>query len=134
MMIDSMTSSIKYMKFDSDRKDEVGYPLPAAPYWLSPPQGSIILIWHDGGPPNYQPNPMICKHVQNPINAWRRETPESKRTSRTGIMKMSPQTHEHRPRTRIFSCTAGVNAGKLDEARSLATPKDLSSGILLLNC
>ena len=113
MMIDSMTSSVKYKNFDSDRKDEVGYRLPVAPYWLSPPQGSIIPIWHDGGSPNYQPKPMICRHVQNPINAWRRETPESERTSQTGIMKMSPQTKESRPRIKIFSCTAGVNAGKM---------------------
>lgn len=112
-MIDSLTSSIKYKNFDSDRKDEVGYRLPAAPYWLPPPQGSIIPIWHDGGSPNYQPKPMICRHVQNPINAWRRETPESKRTSQTGIMKMSPQTKEGRPRIRIYSCTAGVNAKKM---------------------
>ncbi len=43
------------------------------PYWLAPPQGSIVPLWHRGGAPNYQPKPMICKHVQDPIKAWRRE-------------------------------------------------------------
>ena len=43
------------------------------PYWLAPPQGSIVPLWHRGGAPNYQPKPMICKHVEDPIKAWGRQ-------------------------------------------------------------
>jgi nitric oxide synthase oxygenase domain/subunit/sulfite reductase alpha subunit-like flavoprotein len=72
-MTDSLTASKKWCKFDDEFKEKHGYRLPADPYWLAPPQGSIIPIWHRGGAPNYQPKPMISKHVQDPIKAWRRE-------------------------------------------------------------
>ena len=72
-MTDSLTASKKWCKFDDEFKDKHGYRLPADPYWLAPPQGSIIPVWHRGGAPNYQPKPMISKHVQDPVKAWRRE-------------------------------------------------------------
>ena len=72
-MSDSLTASMKWSRFDDDFRRDHGYRLPADPYWLSPPQGSIIPLWHRGGAPNYQPKPMICRHAQNPIKAWRRE-------------------------------------------------------------
>ena len=72
-MTDSLTASKKWCKFDDDFKEKHGYRLPADPYWLAPPQGSIIPVWHRGGAPNYQPKPMISKHVQDPVKAWRRE-------------------------------------------------------------
>ena len=112
-MVDTFTSSIEYMNFDKDRTAEVGFRLPADPYWLAPPQGSIVPIWHEGGAPNYQPKPMICRHVQDPIKAWQRETPAHKRSSQKGLIKTMTDAHEGRPRIRIFSCSAGVNAGKM---------------------
>lgn len=72
-MTDSLTASKKWCSFDDKFKKEHGYRLPADPYWIAPPQGSIIPVWHRGGAPNYQPKPMISKHVQDPINAWKRE-------------------------------------------------------------
>ncbi|KAF1990629.1 hypothetical protein K402DRAFT_410120 [Aulographum hederae CBS 113979] len=113
MMIDTLSSSLEYQNFDEDRRDEVGYRLPADPYWIAPPQGSIVPIWHKGGLPNYQPKPMVCRHVQDPVKAWRRETPEHKRSSQKGLMKTLADADEALPRIRIFSCSAGVNAGKM---------------------
>ncbi len=72
-MTDTLTASMKWCQYDDDFKERNGYRLPADPYWLAPPQGSVVPLWHRGGAPNYQPKPMICKHVQDPIKAWRRE-------------------------------------------------------------
>ncbi|KAL9630487.1 MAG: hypothetical protein Q9204_004698, partial [Flavoplaca sp. TL-2023a] len=112
-MVDTLSSSIEYMNFDQDRAAEVGFRLPADPYWLAPPQGSLVPLWHEGGAPNYQPKPMICRHVQDPIKAWHRETPAHKRSSQKGLIKTLAEANENRPRIRIFSCSAGVNAGKM---------------------
>lgn len=70
---DSLTASKKYSRYDDDFQKKTGFRLPSDPYWLAPPQGSIIPLWHRGGAPNYQPKPMICKHVQDPLKAWERE-------------------------------------------------------------
>ena len=72
-MLDSLTASKKWCAFDDDFREKNGYRLPADPYWLALPQGSIIPVWHRGGAPNYQPKPMISRHVQDPVKAWRRE-------------------------------------------------------------
>ena len=112
-MVDTLSSSIEYKNFDEDRNAEVGYRLPADPYWLAPPQGSIVPLWHDGGAPNYQPKPMICRHVQDPIKAWLRETSIHKRPSQNTLPKALTDANEHRSRVRIFFCSAGVNAGKM---------------------
>ena len=72
-MTDSLTASKKWCKFDDEFRGNHGYRLSADPYWLAPPQESIIPVWHRGGAPNYRPKPMISKHVQDPIKAWRRE-------------------------------------------------------------
>ncbi len=72
-MTDTLTASMKWCQFDDEFKNKSGYRLPADPYWLAPPQGSIVPLWHRGGAPNYQPKPMICKHVEDPIKAWGRE-------------------------------------------------------------
>lgn len=72
-MTDTLTASMKWCRYDDDFKEQNGYRLPADPYWLAPPQGSIVPLWHRGGAPNYQPKPMICKHVQDPVKAWIRE-------------------------------------------------------------
>ena len=88
-MSDSLTASKKWCKFDDEFKEKNGYRLPADPYWIAPPQGSIIPLWHRGGAPNYQPKPMISKHVQDPIKAWRREKSKGELTTEpTEIMTL----------------------------------------------
>jgi len=72
-MTDSLTASMKWCRYDDEFRQKNGFRLPADPYWLAPPQGSIIPLWHRGGAPNYQPRPMICKHLQDPVKAWGRE-------------------------------------------------------------
>ena len=72
-MSDTLTASIKWCRYDDDFKAKNGYRLPADPYWLAPPQGSIVPVWHRGGAPNYQPKPMISRHVQDSLKAWERE-------------------------------------------------------------
>ena len=71
-MSDSLTASMKWSQYDDEFKKKNGFRLPADPYWLAPPQGSIIPVWHRGGAPCYQPKPMICKHVEDPLRAWGR--------------------------------------------------------------
>lgn len=73
---DSLTASMKWCRYDDEFKAKNGFRLPADPYWLAPPQGSIIPAWHRGGAPNYQPKPMISRHVQDPLKAWEREQQE----------------------------------------------------------
>lgn len=82
-MSDTLSASSMYCNFDDDHFQSKGYRLPSNPYWLALPQGSIVPIWHRGGAPNYQPSPMICRHVQDPVKAWRRE--QQKRFSEIGI-------------------------------------------------
>ncbi|KAL8814584.1 MAG: hypothetical protein Q9223_006200 [Gallowayella weberi] len=72
-MSDTFTASMKWCRYDDAFKARNGFRLPADPYWLAPPQGSIVPVWHRGGAPNYQPKPMISRHVQDPLNAWQRE-------------------------------------------------------------
>lgn len=54
-MIDTLTASAMYCEYDDVHLAEKGFRLPADPYWLAPPQGSIVPLWHRGGAPNYQP-------------------------------------------------------------------------------
>ncbi|KAI9850997.1 MAG: hypothetical protein M1838_004689 [Thelocarpon superellum] len=72
-MSDSMTASTKWIRYDDAFQKKHGYRLPSDPYWLAPPQGSIIPLWHRGAAPNYQPKPLIARHVEDPIKAWGRE-------------------------------------------------------------
>ncbi|PHH89735.1 hypothetical protein CDD83_5407 [Cordyceps sp. RAO-2017] len=71
-MSDSLTASAMYANFDDQHLAKHGFRLPADPYWLAPPQGSIIPMWHRGGAPNYQPKPMICRLKENPVKVWKR--------------------------------------------------------------
>ena len=89
-MTDTLTASTKYIRYDDEFNEKNGYRLPADPYWLAPPQGSIIPLWHRGGSPNYQPKPMICRHVQDPVKAWRREL--QKRLDRAGTPPQTTRT------------------------------------------
>lgn len=81
-MSDTLTASMKWCRYDDEFKAKHGFRLPADPYWLAPPQGSIVPVWHRGGAPNYQPKPMISKHVQDPLKVWKREKPEQSITAR----------------------------------------------------
>ncbi|PFH62310.1 hypothetical protein XA68_14170 [Ophiocordyceps unilateralis] len=71
-MSDSLSASAIWTNFDDQHLKDNGFRLPADPYWLAPPQGSIIPVWHRGGAPNYQPKPMICRLKENPIRVWKR--------------------------------------------------------------
>ncbi|KZL77677.1 nitric oxide synthase [Colletotrichum tofieldiae] len=72
-MSDSLGAAEQFAQFDDEHLMNNGFRLPSDPYWLAPPQGSIIPLWHRGGSPNYQPKPLICRHAQDPVKAWRRE-------------------------------------------------------------
>ena len=72
-MTDSLSASLKWTRYDDEFERKNGFRLPSDPFWLAPPQGAIIPIWHRGGSPNYQPKPVICRHVQDPVRAWDRE-------------------------------------------------------------
>ncbi|PHH62456.1 hypothetical protein CDD81_7103 [Ophiocordyceps australis] len=75
-MSDSLTASAMYSNFDDQHLAKHGFRLPADPYWLAPPQGSIIPIWHRGHAPNYQPKPMICRIKDGPTTAWKKQKAE----------------------------------------------------------
>ncbi|KAL8923172.1 MAG: hypothetical protein Q9208_004735 [Pyrenodesmia sp. 3 TL-2023] len=91
-MSDTLTASMKWCRYDDEFKAKHGFRLPADPYWLAPPQGSIVPTWHRGGAPNYQPKPMISKHVQDPLKAWEREKPDGFVVARHKIVaKMRPK-------------------------------------------
>ncbi|PIA90769.1 Nitric oxide synthase-like protein [Cercospora beticola] len=122
MMSDSLTASSMYCNFDDEHLREKGYRLPANPYWLAPPQGSIVPIWHRGGAPNYQPTPLICKHVQNPIKAWRREVQE--RSAQTSLQ----------PRERHDSCWTDVSATGHAEANEQLRKEEPKSTVHIHYC
>ncbi|KAI4093983.1 MAG: hypothetical protein L6R37_007320 [Teloschistes peruensis] len=106
-MSDTLTASMKWCRYDDNFKAKNGYRLPADPYWLAPPQGSIIPVWHRGGAPNYQPKPMISKHVQDPLKAWERERPQSFVAAE---QLKDPHRKIHRPN---LQCRSSTNDGIL---------------------
>jgi nitric oxide synthase oxygenase domain/subunit/sulfite reductase alpha subunit-like flavoprotein len=137
-MSDTLSASTMYCNYDDEHFRSKGYRLPSNPYWLAPPQGSIVPIWHRGGTPNYQPSPLVCRHVQDPVKAWRRE--QQSRISGTSIdrrsgfrhssaitcPRASPQTcapvdlngeseSETKPKIFICFCSAASTAKKLAE-------------------
>ncbi|KAL8746468.1 MAG: hypothetical protein Q9184_007744, partial [Pyrenodesmia sp. 2 TL-2023] len=101
-MSDTLTASIKWCQYDDEFKAKHGFRLPADPYWLAPPQGSIVPVWHRGGAPNYQPKPMISKHVQDPLKAWAREKPDDFVATRHRIVA---RVRLKRPRVQVRSTT-----------------------------
>ncbi|KAF8847092.1 hypothetical protein BDZ45DRAFT_355604 [Acephala macrosclerotiorum] len=68
----TLAASESWCAFDDQHLKEKGYRLPADPYWIAPPQGSIVPLWHRGGAPNYQPKPLIAKHKFDPVKVWKR--------------------------------------------------------------
>ncbi|GME25647.1 hypothetical protein GTA08_BOTSDO05762 [Neofusicoccum parvum] len=118
-MSDTLTASSMYCNFDDEHLREHGFRLPADPYWLAPPQGSIVPLWHRGGAPNYQPKPLICRHVQDPIKAWKRKT----KLSGNGAVMAStdpippkgttPLNSSTSRSIRVHYCSSGTTAQKL---------------------
>ncbi|CAK42680.1 uncharacterized protein An15g07930, partial [Aspergillus niger] len=70
--VGTLAASSDWCQFDDEHAAKKGYRLNSDPYWLSPPQGSIVPVWHRGGAPNYQPKPMICRNRYDPVNSWQR--------------------------------------------------------------
>ncbi|KAK4504831.1 hypothetical protein PRZ48_002793 [Zasmidium cellare] len=116
---DSLTASSMYCNFDDEHLREHGFRLPADPYWLSPPGGSIVPVWHRGGAPNYQPKPLIARQVQDPVNVWRRAKGLGP-VSYSQKEHLKPmETDESKRTIRIVYCSSGVIAFKL--AKSVHT-------------
>ncbi|RCI09068.1 hypothetical protein L249_5101 [Ophiocordyceps polyrhachis-furcata BCC 54312] len=115
-MSDSLTASAMYSNFDDQHLAEHGFRLPADPYWLAPPQGSIIPIWHRGGAPNYQPKPMICRLKENPVKVWKRlngtraATSELSTAGRWCGRHVTPSPPIP---IRVFYCSSGTTAQRL---------------------
>ncbi|KAL8721254.1 MAG: hypothetical protein Q9225_002031 [Loekoesia sp. 1 TL-2023] len=105
-MSDTLTASMKWCRYDDEFKAKNGFRLPADPYWLAPPQGSIVPVWHRGGAPCYQPKPMICKHVQDPLKAWRRERQEDFIGAKPLSIRanMQPKRPQLQPRSTTNDC------------------------------
>lgn len=113
-MSDTLSASSRYSQFDDEHFRVNGFRLPSNPYWLAPPQGSIIPLWHRGGAPNYQPQPLICRHVQDPIRAWKRENGISLDDDQENEgQKTQSSGSENGPRIHTFYCSAGSTAEKL---------------------
>ncbi|RDA93676.1 hypothetical protein CP533_4907 [Ophiocordyceps camponoti-saundersi (nom. inval.)] len=121
-MSDSLTASAMYTNFDDQHLAEHGFRLPADPYWLAPPQGSIIPIWHRGGAPNYQPKPMICRLKENPIRVWKKLRADGVNGTRGmsgtgGVSELSVEPscprHIAAPPIRVFYCSSGTTAQRL---------------------
>ena len=100
-MTDTLTASLTWSEFDDDHHRKHGYRLPADPYWLSPPQGSIVPLWHRGGAPNYQPKPMICRHFLDPIKVLKREMTQS--SSKVTFLTPDVQDEDHHGRMQIIT-------------------------------
>lgn len=141
-MTDSLTASATWSQFDDTHRREHGFRLPADPYWLAPPQGSIIPLWHRGGAPNYQPKPLICRHTQDPVKAWRRErrqnsldaeSADSAHTVDDIAASTGKRTTAVSPASRtvrIHYCSSGITAAKLASklySRLCSHAKDTSS-------
>jgi sulfite reductase alpha subunit-like flavoprotein len=115
-MIDSLGASELFSRFDDEHLTEHGYRMPSDPYWIAPPQGSLIPLWHRGAAPNYQPKPMICHHAQDPIKAWRREQQRrGSLTIRDSFDKLTvpPNTTMNARRIFVGFCSSGTVAAKL---------------------
>ncbi|KAI4113205.1 MAG: hypothetical protein LQ338_008216 [Usnochroma carphineum] len=116
---DTLTASTKWCRYDDEFKAKHGYRLPADPYWLAPPQGSIIPAWHRGGAPNYQPKPMISRHVQDPLKAWQREKKDY--PVATKQLKVVSRRQPRRPQLQSRSKTCGGGLPPRNQPRARDT-------------
>jgi nitric oxide synthase oxygenase domain/subunit/sulfite reductase alpha subunit-like flavoprotein len=125
----SLTASQSWTMFDDQHLREKGYRLNADPYWISPPQGSIVPLWHRGGAPNYQPKPLIARHKFDPVKAWKRRSKALTPAEAQLNWETTADTFEDIPATalskvHIFYCgTSGTAANLAEKLRILVRKK-----------
>ena len=119
-MSDTLTASMKWCRFDDEFKAKTGFRLPADPYWLAPPQGSIIPLWHRGGAPNYQPKPMISKHVEDPLKAWEREKQKCLIAAKPLPVIVNLHPERLKPGSRSESYSTSAPNGDISDAQKAA--------------
>lgn len=125
----SLTASQSWTTFDDQHLREKGYRLNADPYWISPPQGSIVPLWHRWGTPNYQPKPMVARHKCDPVNVWRRRNkaflPATERVDGETIVVGSGLA-PHLPEVHISYCGTSGTAANMAENMRKSIAKNLS--------
>jgi sulfite reductase alpha subunit-like flavoprotein len=113
----SLTASHSWTTFDDQHLREKGYRLNADPYWISPPQGSVVPLWHRGGAPNYQPKPLIARHRCDPVRVWNRRYNALNRVE--GQLDNADYDEDRptgpRSEVHIFYCGTNGTAAKLAE-------------------
>lgn len=107
-IIDTLSASETYCNFDDEHYRQYGFRLPANPYYMAPPQGSIVKLWHHGGSPNYQPRPMISRQV--PYHGSK----QFKRSKGVRECQVTAPQSSH-PQIRVVYCSAGTVAPMLAE-------------------
>ncbi|EME47190.1 hypothetical protein DOTSEDRAFT_77571 [Dothistroma septosporum NZE10] len=141
-MSDTLSASSMYSTFDDEHFRDKGFRLPANPYWLAPPQGSIIPIWHRGGSPNYQPMPLICRNRQDPVKAWKRELTKTQVDEAHCIQRIAVQLTAPHPKDaladsrddeatfaiHILYCTAASTSRKLAQELQRRLSEAVSAG------
>ncbi|TVY82958.1 Inducible nitric oxide synthase [Lachnellula suecica] len=129
--ISSLAASRSWSEFDDQHLKEKGYRLNADPYWISPPQGSIVPLWHRGFAPNYQPKPLIARHRFDPVKVWRRrigvaaDIADDYQLQATEVLK-DAVANKVLSKVHIYFCGIGGTASKLAE-RLLKLLKEKSS-------
>lgn len=111
--ISTLAASESWCAFDDQHFEEKGYRLNADPYWISPPQGSIIPLWHRGAAPNYQPKPLIAKNRCDPVKTWKKRTGLLTKFNRKDLLHSIPRVSTH---------LLGLTQELADESRILLRP------------
>ena len=124
----SLTASQSWTAFDDQHLREKGYRLNPDPYWISPPQGSVIPLWHRGGAPNYQPKPLIARHKFDPVKVWKRRSKALNPAEERLDWETTAEGGEDGPATflsklHILYCGTSSMAANLAETLRLLTAK-----------
>ncbi|RAH53320.1 hypothetical protein BO85DRAFT_463026 [Aspergillus piperis CBS 112811] len=82
--------------------------------------GSIIPVWHHGGAPNYQPNPMICRNRYDPVNSWQRRKGSTEAVP--ALLVRNGNTWVTEALTRFATDNSGPKRCKLTESPSKEQP------------
>jgi hypothetical protein len=114
----TLAASQSWCTFDDQHFKEKGYRLNADSYWIAPPQGSIVPVWHRGFAPNYQPKSLITRHRFDPVKVWRRRigvsveiaTEKSLQHANGSVEQTTDQTAS---KIHIFFSGTGGTASKL---------------------
>lgn len=115
----TLAASQSWCAFDDQHLKEKGYRLNADPYWIAPPQGSIVPLWHRGFAPNYQPKPLIARHRFDPVKVWMRrkgtarEVASDSQKLQLGVKRRKIALDDETPKVHIFFCGTGGTALKL---------------------